>query len=201
MSYQPGYWQASDGNWYPHQQQPPQIIVQQKKGNGCLIATIVAAVLVLIVGGCSILIAVTADAPKTEDKLTIGTEMVPATAGQTIKLSDDGTSITVANGIVDPSPASPIPAGTKCVTIKAKIVNGSKSVLTFLITGRGGAITKLGACTNTDAVFHFDADSTYDAHFSVIAPEAATEVEFSTLRETVIQGEHVGPFAYFKIAA
>lgn len=67
----PGWWQASDGNWYPPQAMPLTPPPPPQKsgfaqglgiGTGCLVAIVVAVVLAF--GGCAVLVAVGANSAK-----------------------------------------------------------------------------------------------------------------------------------------
>ncbi|MDQ3107919.1 MAG: hypothetical protein M3Q68_08980, partial [Actinomycetota bacterium] len=63
----PGWWKASDGNWYAPQ--PPAPIVPNKSGRGCLIAVLVALGVVALLGiGVAIALAFLAE--KTSDTIT-----------------------------------------------------------------------------------------------------------------------------------
>lgn len=63
----PGWWQASDGNWYPPQAMPSAPPPPQKSGfaqglgigTGCLVAAVVTAFLAF--GGCAVLVAIGAN--------------------------------------------------------------------------------------------------------------------------------------------
>ncbi len=63
----PGWWKASDGNWYAPQ--PPSPIVPNRSGKGCLIAVLVVLGVVALLGiGVALALAFLAD--KTSDSIT-----------------------------------------------------------------------------------------------------------------------------------
>jgi hypothetical protein len=74
----PGWWKASDGNWYPPQSAPgavtappvppPPMVQPAKSGNGCLIAVLVAFGLLVLIAVLSI-VAITFLGKKASDKL------------------------------------------------------------------------------------------------------------------------------------
>lgn len=83
----PGYWKASDGNWYPPQQQAPYGAPPQKKkggfGKGCLLSLGIGAGLLVIL---FIIIAVAAsNSTKDDTKPGEGSKTNPATADVSVQ--------------------------------------------------------------------------------------------------------------------